>query len=346
MPAKHVEAAQKIADEYDGKTPPEGQAPAAGDPVPPAADTPPPQEPAPPQAPSLTPSVASGEPPEGQPEDWQQKYLTLKGKFDSEVPRLSQDLRTAYGQINELNGRLMAVEQGQQPQPQPQPQPEVTLITDEDIENYGPELTDFIKRAATAVAQTMTAEVRAENQQLREQLQQVGAGMANVEANRYFSDLTQLVPDFREINVHPAFLQWLGEVDPVAGVSRQVFLNTAYEARDVQRTATIFNSFKTAAGFPPVVTPQPSPAPVVGQNPPQPQGQAPNGDGRSISPAAGGSGTIIAAGGIDGTHVWTGAEIRAFTNDILRGNFKGREADQIAIQQEIDNAIVQGRIQP
>jgi len=332
MPPKHVEEAKRIAEEHDAEVAgqpaagTEGTAEKAGNGAPPPAP-----EPAPQQAPDLTP------PPPGDDGDWQQKYQTLKGKFDSEVPRLSGELRETRGQLNEVLNRL---DQMQPPQPQAQPAPEAPLVTDEDIENFGPELADFIRRQATVVASGMTAGLREENATLRQQVEQVGASTGQVQVDRYLSRLRELVPDYETINVDQGFLNWLGEVDPIAGVPRQAFLNTAFEARDPDRTARLFNTFKEQAG----ITPRP-PAPT----PPQPgvganggNGGVPAGLETQISPNAGSGGGTPAAAAAD--QIWTAADIRNFTNDILRGTYKGREGEQQAIQNAIDDAIASGRV--
>jgi hypothetical protein len=133
-------------------------------------------------------------------------------------------------------------------------------------------------------------------------------------------------------------LNWLGEVDPIAGVPRQAFLNTAFEARDPDRTARLFNTFKEQAGIaprPPAPTP-PAPQPNSGN------GAMPAGLENQISPNAGSGGGVQQGGAA--SDIWTAADIRNFTNDILRGTYKGRESEQEAIQAAIDSAIAEGRV--
>ena len=338
MPPKHVEEAKRIAEEHDAEVagqPPAGTESTAekvGNGAPPAAP-----EPAPQQAPDLTPPAPGDE------GDWQHKYQTLKGKFDSEVPRLSGELREARGQLNEVLNRINQLEQQpQQPQAQPQPTPEAPLVTPEDIENYGPELADFIRRQATEVASGMTAGLREENAQLRQQVEQVGASTGQVQVDRYLSRLRELVPDYETINVDQGFLNWLGEVDPIAGVPRQAFLNTAFEARDPDRTARLFNTFKEQAGMAPRQPAPTPPAPQPGVGPQGGNGGVPAGLENQISPGSGSGGGVPQGG--DAEQIWTAADIRNFTNDILRGTYKGREGEQEAIQAAIDSAIAQGRV--
>jgi hypothetical protein len=330
MPPKHVEEAKRIADEHDAEV--AGQPPAGTEG--PAADVVPGEPPAPP-APDLAPPAP--EPDDG---DWQQKYQTLKGKYDSEMPRLSGELRETRGQLNEVLNRLNQMDQQPQhpaPPPPPPPPPAAPLVTEEDIENFGPELADFIRRQATVVADSLTAGLKEENAQLRQQVEQVGATTGQAQVDRYLTRLKELVPDYEAINVDQGFLNWLGEMDPMAGVPRQAFLNTAFEARDPDRTAKLFTAYKEAAGVTPPPPPPAPPAPRNGGN-----GGIPPGLETQISPNAGSGGGAPPSG--DPDQIWSAADIRNFTNDILRGTYKGRETEQEAIQAAIDSAILEGRV--
>jgi SAM-dependent methyltransferase len=62
--------------------------------------------------------------------------------------------------------------------------------------------------------------------------------------------LTNQVPDWETLNTDQGFLGWLQEVDPVYGLPRQAALTTAYEAGDVNRVATVFNTYKGLVGEP------------------------------------------------------------------------------------------------
>jgi len=56
--------------------------------------------------------------------------------------------------------------------------------------------------------------------------------------------LDKAVPDWETINKDPAFLKWLGEMDPLTGIQRQELLNQAHKALDAPRVANFFNSWK------------------------------------------------------------------------------------------------------
>src|SRR5262245_48043588 len=96
--------------------------------------TPPEPEPPPPPPPAP--------PPE---EDWQQRYNTLQGKYNTEIPELR-------GQIRSLQD-LLANMQPRAPEPPPPPPPTMPArreIPREDVEAYGEDLINGVQRWAEA----------------------------------------------------------------------------------------------------------------------------------------------------------------------------------------------------
>ena len=77
-------------------------------------------------------------------ETWERKYLTLKGMYDAEVPRLHAQLREVNTQVQTLIAENAAAKART---PEPAPAPAQTLITEQDREAFGPDLLDLIERA-------------------------------------------------------------------------------------------------------------------------------------------------------------------------------------------------------
>ena len=177
-------------------------------------------------------------------ETWEQKYHTLKGKFDAEVPRLYAQVREMNGQISQLTADL-ATAKATQTQTVPASTP--SLITEQDKEAFGSDLIDLIERATEAKiagSRQLEAQLTAEIAELKSKLGNVTERQVVSDQDRYENALNAQVPDWQALNVDQGFLAWLAEVDPVYGVPRQYALNNAYEALDAGRTATIFNQYK------------------------------------------------------------------------------------------------------
>ena len=82
---------------------------------------------------------------EEQEDTWEQKYRTLQGMYNKEVPRLNatnKDLTTRVSQLESLLGDLKQKEEPNEPEPVIE-----KLITDSDVEEYGDSI-DVMRRAA------------------------------------------------------------------------------------------------------------------------------------------------------------------------------------------------------
>ncbi|NBS69797.1 hypothetical protein EBT31_12930, partial [bacterium] len=100
-------------------------------------------EPQPAPEPQPQPISQEPEPKPAVPEEtWEQRYHSLKGKFDAEVPRLYAQVREMNDQIKQLVAEN-AIAKAQMPQPTPAPAK--TLITEQDKEAFGSDLIDLIE---------------------------------------------------------------------------------------------------------------------------------------------------------------------------------------------------------
>jgi len=183
---------------------------------------------------------------------WEAKYHTLKGMYDAEVPRLHTQVRELNTQVQTLIGEVerAKVQNVQQESVE-------SLITEQDKEAFGPDLIDLIERATASKVSTLQArenELVNEIKQLRSQLGDVAERQVVSDKDRFLNGLAQQVPDWESLNTDQGFLNWLQEVDPIYGLPRHAALNTAYEAGDVNRVATVFNTYKTVIGAPKQVT--------------------------------------------------------------------------------------------
>lgn len=299
-----------------------------GQPDEPAPETPPEGEPngeqpvAQPEPVPVQPE-AHPQPVDPEEETWQARYKALQGKFNAEVPRLHSEVKELSSQLNAALTRLdEATRQAKEAPKSAEP-----LVTDQDVEAFGSDLIDVIKRQATEVArQEMAAEldrVEAEKQQLLEQLNGVSERQMSNDRRVFFADLERLVPDYEAVNMDPRFLDWLAEADPLSGMPRQEYLNNAYGMFDVQRTATVFNTWKQIVGAPQARQPAKKLE-------------------RQVAPGT--SKVSTQATQSSQERLWSQAEIEGFYRDVQKGAFRGNEAEQARIEAEIDLAVVEGRI--
>jgi hypothetical protein len=131
---RQVEAQLKELEEI------EKQLAAQQDTEPPALDPEPESKPAEPTEPTQN-SEPEPQQPEAKPEKpaepdvpeetWQQKYKTLKGMYDAEVPRLHSDVRELRAQMDKLQKAAEA------PKPETKPAKAEKLVTDADVQAFG-----------------------------------------------------------------------------------------------------------------------------------------------------------------------------------------------------------------
>lgn len=254
-------------------------------------------------------------------ETWERKYLTLKGMYDAEVPRLHAQMRELNGQVQSLIAEN-ATAKAQQPAAQTATAK--TLITEQDKEAFGSDLLDLIDRAS----EQKVAEFRSHNAQLVDEIRELKGKLGNVSERQVVSDKDQFlaklsaqVPNWETLNTDQGFLNWLAEVDPVYGLPRQVALTNAYESLDASRTAVIFNQYQGKV------------APTQQKPSQQLQSQvAPTRSRSSPAPAT-------SAGD---KPIYTQDQIANFYNEWIKGHLDSAEAERI--EKDINAAYSEGRI--
>lgn len=310
-----------------------------------------PQKPAAPAPAAPAPAPVVDEPQE-------QRYRVLQGKYNAEVPRLQKQTQEQERQLRHLQDQLTATQSllaqvGQQQQAPAPRAPEPSLVTEQEIKDFGPDLIDVMTRVAK---QAVGPQIRTLEQEFRPVAQTVqqmapmvqqtaedqGRTAAELAAEKLYTALDGAVPTWESVNNTPEFGNWLSQMDPYAGAKRGDMLSQAFRNGDATRVINFFTGFlnEHAALAPPAQTPA------------APQGTPPAGkplvDLRSMASPGTGVGGPASAGAPNesGQRVYSSAEVAAFYKDVQKGGFKGRENDKLAIERDIFLAQKQGRIRP
>lgn len=211
----------------------EGQNPAPTPAEPPQDPQPAPAEPKPVEpTPTPTEPVVTDE-------KWEQKYKTLKGMYDAEVPRLHADLRDLKAQVDNLRKAAET-----KPAEQAKPVTAEKLVTDADVEAFGSDLIEVQRKVAREVAAEFRGELdamRAENDKLREQLTSTGTQVSEAS---FEQRLYRMVPDFEAVNADPKWIAWLNEVDPLLRAPRASVAQQAFNRGDAEGVAHYVSLFK------------------------------------------------------------------------------------------------------
>lgn len=263
-----------------------------------------------------------------------QKYKTLQGMYNAEVPRLHHQNRELNQRVQQME-QLLASLSAQQPTQTTQ-QPTVDkYVTDKDVEEYG-ESIDVMRKVSreelTSVAQRI-AKIEQMLQQMQTnivpQVQNIAHKQHMNAEQQFWADLGTAVPNFRDVNGNEAFQTWLLEADPLTGISRQTYLDDAQRNLDARRVANIFRTWLETTGQAAVA---------------QSTGRTSNSElEKQVAP--GRSKSTNAAATANKSKVYTPQDIQKFFNDVRAGKYKGREQDRARIERDIFAAQRENRIQ-
>jgi hypothetical protein len=297
--------------------------------TPPGPDT---SAPPPTAAPDGGAAAQPVQPPQAEPpkEDWEAKYRVLQGKYNSEVPRLAADLRAMRQQLDELQQARTAA-----PQTPPAASPDnqkKEVVTNEEVEEYGEDLINLIRRVARAEAAQIETMLKPKIEQVEGRVVETVQRQAS---QNVFSVLDRDVQDWREINKSPDFVEWLSQSDPYVGDTRKNLLMSAFQEGDADRVAAFFKGYlahrQLVSPPPPAPAATPAPAPAVTLE--QLAGPASGPTGAPTPPPP------------RGAQIVTRAEVQKFYNDVAAGVYRKDPERKAQIEAQIAAALREGRIQ-
>lgn len=297
----------------------------------PSQDTPQPLEPvqvAP--APPPAPSEPHGE---DSVDFWRNKFRTLEGKYRAEVPRQASQLREQAVRIQQLEQTLAALQTAA-----PAGSNGKSLVTDEEIAEYGEDFVSMMRRLAQEEAGRAVQQVTPRVEQIAGQLQETNA---QTQAERVYAMLDANVEDWRSINRSPAFLEWLDEEDPYVGETRSQLIREAFDRKDGPRVLTFFTGFLNQQR---ALQPALQPAPPDAQTP-QARVQAKASLEQFVGPRSSGATTTPTVTD-EKTQPWTRRQIAAFYKDVQLGVYKNNPEQRDRIERSINRASVEGLITP
>lgn len=295
----------------------EGQTPAPAEPTPTPAEPPQDPQPAPAEPKPVEPTPTPTEPVVAE-EKWEQKYKTLKGMYDAEVPRLHADLRDLKAQVDNLRKASET-----KPVEPAKPAAAEKLVTDADVEAFGSDLIEVQRKVAREVAAEFRGELdamRAENEKLREQLTSTGTQVSEAS---FEQRLYRMVPDFEAVNADPKWIAWLNEVDPLLRAPRSSVAQQAFNRGDAEGVAHYVAMFKKS------VAPVEPTADKTTELELQIQ---PNRSATSTPPTS------------QKGKVYTNADIEKMFRKATDLSVKGRSDEAKKLEAEIDAAFMEGRV--
>ena len=253
---------------------------------------------------------------------FKQKYSTLKGKYDAEVPRLHQQVRELTEQMNAIRKDAEAAKKVEAEKPKEK----VSYVTDADREEYGDDLIDFQRRVAKEQAQEY--EGRFEQQakvieELREQVSNTGSQVGEV---GFTQKLNVLVPGFDQLDNDERWVAWLNEVDPMTRGPRRDQAQAAFNSGDAEAVAHYVGLFRESI------------APIAnGKSDRQTELE------KQVAPNRSASSTATRSVGKD-AKVYSANELTKSWNKIRTLNTDGKYDDAAKLEAELTLAYMEGRV--
>lgn len=264
---------------------------------------------------------------------WHHRFLSMQGRYNA----AQKTIGAMEEQMRQLGVELVRTQNMmQQPQAQLQPatQNHNKLITDEDRANYGDDIIDLARRAATEALTPELEALRADNQRLNRQVSSSGK-------KELFQELATAIPNWRQVNQTVQWKTWLTLPNIYTGTIRQKMLDAAIAGAEAPKVIALFRDFLAEAN----ATGQT--VPMGGQEQQLQQQPAPRDAALNLETLAA-PGRARPAGGENQTPaekpIYKRTDISKFYDDVRKGLYAGREADYRATEADLTAAQREGRI--
>jgi hypothetical protein len=290
-----------------------GTPPSGADQVP--EETPAAQD-APPKGELVTHQEAPSRPPD---EDWEKRYKNLRASRDYKLIEAKEEIAA----LLEKNSKLedLVDELRKKVKELSTTDPFKDVLTQEDREALGDTTVDVLKRVTQKVTETATADLRQEldaEKTARKEERTKKAKDAKAQGYKFFLDkLAAMVPDWKTINEDKGFIDYCHNTYDLDGSLVADNFRQAEGRRDAVAIARYMLDYKAAG---PKADPMEDYVSPTGVN----ASEAPKQETKG--------------------RIWTRKEINQFYEDLNRGRFKGSREEALAVEKDIDKAVMEGRI--
>jgi len=179
---------------------------------------------------------------------WKKRFETVQGKLDAEMPRLFEQLREQGETIKQLSTQLQAKEQ----QETPSPAAFESLVTQTDVDAFGDDLIDAMRRTAREEFSRVVAADRAALEQrlgaMETNVGQVGQQVQKTTLDTFWGAVTGLVPDWPVVDQNPAWIAWLDTSPEYAETTYRELASQAIQRGNPQKVAKLVDTWKKETG--------------------------------------------------------------------------------------------------
>lgn len=325
---KQVQAQAAALEEYEKQV---AAAKEAAEPKP--TETPPVDPPPDPKPVEQAKEPANAEPPKSEDDSptWRQRYLSLQGQYNSQVPTLQGQVQQLTEQVKQLTETL---EQNQQKPADAPKQSE--LVTKTDVEAFGEDLVDLARRIAreefgnreTKYIQKIEA-LEGQLAVAKGEVDNVAQSQARTANERFFDGLTAALPTWESVQATAECQDWLATRIPGTSATWDTALKQAAATRDVAAVVEVFEVFFEKH-------PELNPKAKAAANSTKQELQRQVAPGKSSASSAQPT----------QKRVYTPSEYEAESMRQLRLMQTGKMDEAMRIESELNAALAEGRIRP
>jgi len=271
-------------------------------------------------------SEQEGGQPSADEKTWEQRFKTLQGKYNKEIPEMMSQIRSLEAKLSEVEQEADGLRKENESlknasgPTQNGSEGEKTVASPEEIEEYGEDFVNFVNRIATKAAKSEAENLTPEIEKVRGEVQtsQQQTAQGNV-----YATLDQNMPNWRETNKDPGFVGWLAQTEPLSGQPRRQMLMQAFEAGDAQRVLAFFQAY---SGTQEAQTQEPQESKVSLDQLAGPQRQTPAGQPQEQPQPS----------------YWTRQDISDFYTKVQKGMISKEEKERL--ERDLASAMAEGRI--
>ena len=263
-------------------------------------------------------------PPTDVEDDFKQKYNTLRGKYDAEVPRLHQQVKQLTDELGNFREEMTAKKEAPT-----KPKEKVSLVTDADREEFGEDLLNVQRKVAQEVAQDYEEKLEQQNSVIKALQDKIAGTDKQVGETQFSQRLVNLIPDFAQVDNDERWVAWLNEHDPMLRAPRRVQAQEAFNNGDAEAIADYVKLWKSTLAE---TTNEPE-KPVAKQE--LEKQVAPNRSANSVKAPTTPNSKIYSSRDMD--NAWT--KVRTL-------NTRGKYDDAAKLEAELTVAYMENRVRP
>lgn len=264
-------------------------------------------------------------------EDWKHKYEVLQGKYNAEVPRLNTEVRllksenTTYNsQLREMQEQIkFLISQGGSPPTEKREEGDRSAESIKSIEDqYG---SDFVDKLRVL----FNKEFQKNLQPYNEKISDIEARQASSVWDSYYTNLSNRIPGWQDINKDPRFIEWLNSNhQQFSNKPFMDILRDSHGRADAHAVVKIFEGYLSSIKTPPA-TPEIAPSNKREELE------------SMVSPGKNKTNTTPASAGDEFVSL---AKVEKFYEDLRRGKYVGKEAEAKKLDEFYTLAVASGRV--